>query len=197
MKEELQTRFSMDINLTTNSFLGWVYALLGQRENADAVTQHALQIAQENNNGLSTVFADVFAATKCLFLDDIDAARQHAGRARVGADKMGYVQWSAQARMQLARIADISGDPTALQSLQKAKQDYLATGMVLARPYLDVWIAEAQTGQGQHEDALATLEALANYTEQTSEKYYDFALAKARDSALAGRTTVVAAPVDS
>ena len=188
MKQELQSRFSMDIHLTTNSFLGWVYALLGQRENADAATQQALQIAQKNDTGLSLVFAHVFAATKCLFLDDVIAAYDHAELARVGADKMGFAQWSAQARMQLARIADLSGDPAALQALQLAKQDYLLTGMVLARPYVDVWIAEAQTRQGQFQEALATLQALEIYAEQSAEKYFNFALFKARDNALSGNT---------
>lgn len=187
MKDELRSRFSMDISLVTHSFLGWVYALLGQRVRADAATQHALHIAQKNDTGLDHVFANVFAATKCLFLDDIDAAQIHAKQAKAGADEMGFVQWSAQARMQLARIADLSGDPSALDALEHAKKDYLSTGMVLARPYLDVWIAEAQIRQGLHQAAIATLDALEKYTERSAEKYYNFALVKARKEALSGK----------
>ncbi|MFT4707595.1 MAG: DNA-binding SARP family transcriptional activator/tetratricopeptide (TPR) repeat protein [Ascidiaceihabitans sp.] len=192
MKEELQTRFSMDIILASNSFLGWVYALRGQRDNADAATQRALQVAQKNKNGLSLVFANVFAATKCLFLNDIDAARTHAEQAKAGADEMGFAQWSAQARMQLARIADLSDDPEALQSLEHAKQDYMSSGMVLARPYVDVWIAEAQIRRGQHQAAIATLDALEEYTVKSAEKYYNFALVKARNEALSGKAGALA-----
>jgi ATP/maltotriose-dependent transcriptional regulator MalT len=180
----------MDIALTANSFLGWVYALLGQLANADRATQNALAMAQKNDNGLSLVFADVFAATKCLFLDDIETARVHAEQAHGRANEMGFKQWSAQARIQLARIADLSGDPTALQALLQAQEDYLSTGMSLARPYLEVWIAEAQARRGDFDDALATLDALRDYTERSAEKYFAFAQVKAHDVALRGLQTV-------
>ena len=72
--------------------------------------------------------------------------------------------------------------------LQQAKQKYLLTGMVLARPYVDVWIADAQTRQGQFQDAIVTLDALEEYTELSGEKYYDFAHVKARDQAMLGLT---------
>jgi len=175
LKAELQLRTGMDIELTANSFLGWVCALLGQKAKADQACQNALQIAKLNNNGLSLVFANVFAATKCLFLDDLDQARVHAERALVGADEMGFAQWSAQARMQLARIADLSGDSAALGDLLRLRDDYLGTGMVLARAYLDVWIAEAQTRHNDWPAAMQTLDALRDYTDQSEQRYFEFA----------------------
>lgn len=42
IKDELQIRFGMDIGLTANSFLGWVYALLGRAQDADLAAARAL-----------------------------------------------------------------------------------------------------------------------------------------------------------
>ena len=184
LKDELLMRFGMDIGLTANSFLGWVYALLGRTEAADAAARRALLMAQKNNDGLSLVFANVFAATKCLFLDQRKAAKDHADKALKGADEMGYYQWSAQARMQLARVADLSGEADALTEMQDALECYLDTGMVLARPYAEVWIAEAQARRGQYQTALATLETLGQYTNASEEKYFHFAAENARDQIL-------------
>ena len=181
LKPELQLRTGMDIELTANSFLGWVYALQGQRTKADTACQNALQIAKRNNNGLSFVFADVFTATKCLFLGDLDQAQDHAERALAGANRMGFVQWSAQARMQLARVADLRGDFSALADLQTVRREYLATGMVLARAYLDVWIAQAQIRHNDWPAALQTLDALHQYTEKSEQRYFEFAALATRD----------------
>lgn len=186
MKEKLMSRFSMDIYLTANSFSSWVYALLGQSEDADAATRRSLQMAQKNANGLSHVFANVFAAMKCLILDDIDGARRHAEPALTGADEMGFTQWSAQAKIQLARVADLSGDSSALEVLKKTRLEYLATGVVLARPYMEIWIAEAQIRQGLYQGALDTLDELGRFVEISAERYYDFARLQTRDIALAG-----------
>jgi hypothetical protein len=86
--------------------------------------------------------------------------------------------------MQLARIADLSGEADALDALKLAREDYLSAGMVLARPYVDVWIASAQNRRGQFEDALETLDALQVYTDATGEKYFEFAAHATRATAL-------------
>lgn len=139
-----------------------------------------MTMARQNDDGLSLVFANVFAATKCLFLEQNDAAQAHAQSAYDGALKMGFSQWSAQARMQLARLACISGDETALADLLKAREDYMSAGMVLARPYLDLWIADAQAQFGQAHSALETLESLTRYSKASGQKYYLFAAPKAQ-----------------
>jgi len=184
LKTELQMRFGMDIGLTANSFLGWVYALLERPKDADLATHRALQLADTNNNGLSRVFANVFTATKCLFLDQLKEAQHHAELAYKGADAMGFKQWSAQARMQLARLADLSGDPGALEALQSAREEYLSTGMVLARSYIDVWVASAQCRNGQPKEAIETLDALFEFTEVSKQKYFEFAAQRTRERAL-------------
>jgi DNA-binding SARP family transcriptional activator len=184
LKDELQMRFGMDIGLTANSFLGWVYALLDRPEDADAASHRTLRMAKKNENGLSLVFAHVFSATKCLFLDQLTEAKHHAEQALKGADEMGFKQWSAQARMQMARLADLSGDTNALALLQQARADYLATGMVLARPYIEVWIAEAQIRCGDCQAALDTLDALQKYTDLSKQKYFDFSAKNTRKKAL-------------
>ncbi len=184
IKEELQMRFGMDIGLTANSFLGWVYALLGRSQDADVAAARSVQMAHKNDNGLSHVFANVFSATKCLFQEQLKEARNHALLALKGADTMGYMQWSAQARIQLARIADLLGEAGALEALQLAREDYLSTGMVLARAYADVWIADAQIRRGQHQNALGTLDALQVHTDFSNERYFEFAAQNTRAKAL-------------
>lgn len=180
LKDDLQMRFGMDIGLTANSFLGWVYALLGRPQDADLAAGRALQMAETNDNGLSYVFAHVFTATKCLFLNQLKDARHHAELAVTWADAMGFKHWNAQARMQLARIADLSGEADALEAFQQAREDYLSTGMVLARSYADVWIADAQNRNNQPHKALETLNALGKFTNASNQRYFEFAAQNTR-----------------
>ena len=114
----------------------------------------------------------MFSATKCLFLNQIEQARDHAEIALACAEKMQFTQWIAQSRIQMARIRDLEGDPSALAAMQSALSDYLATGMVLARPYAQVWIAEAMIRQGDCKSALAELEDLQLFTDASSERYF-------------------------
>ena len=183
LKDELQMRFGMDIGLTANSFLGWVYALLKRPQDADLAVKRALERATVNNNGLSHVFANVFAATKCLFQDQLIDARAHAETAFKGADAMGFKHWRAQACIQLARIDDLSGKTDALDAMLQARDAYMSTGMVLARPYADVWVAAAQNRNGQSKEALATLDALQAYTDVSNQRYFEFAAQDTRVAA--------------
>jgi DNA-binding SARP family transcriptional activator len=185
MNEELYSRFGMHIGLTSDSFLAWVYALKGDEQLADAATASALSKARQDNNGLNTVFAHVFAATKCLFLGQVEAAGNHAQIALKGAEEMQFKQWIAQAKMQLARIADLRGDAGALAALQRGLADYLATdNMVLARPYAQVWIAEAMIRQNRFGDALDVLDDLQTFTEKSKEQYLEVWAKEVRTLAL-------------
>jgi len=175
----------MNIGLTSDSFLAWVYALKGDEQLADATTASALSKARQDSNGLNTVFAHVFAATKCLFLGQVEAAGNHAQIALKGAEEMQFKQWIAQAKMQLARIADLRGDAGALTALQRGLADYLATdNMVLARPYAQVWIAEAMIRQNRFGDALDVLDDLRAFTEASKEEYFDERATQVRTRAL-------------
>jgi len=184
MNEELRIRFGMDIGLTSDSFLAWVYALMNKTDQADAASERALARAQRNNTGLNLVFAHVFSATKCLFLNQIDEARYLAETALKGAEEMEFKQWVAQAKIQLARIGDLNGDPDALATLQEAMAEYLETGMVLARPYAQVWTAEALIRKGRPADALDVLDDLQRFTRTSKEQYFDGVAQTARSLAL-------------
>lgn len=184
MTADLQSRFGMDMALTSDSFLGWVYALLDEAPQADATSARALARAAANDTQLNLVFAHVFAATKCLFLDQIDAAKIHAELALKGAQEMGYRQWIGQAKLQLARIADLQGEPDALIDMHAAMEEYLTTKMVLANPYAQVWIAEAHIRRQNYTSALSALDALQVFTDRTQERYFDRQAAKARAEAL-------------
>lgn len=183
-KDDLLHRFGMDIGLTTDSFLCLVYALQGQTDRATAASNRALQRAKENNDGLSRAFAHVFSANKCLFLGQVDEARQLAGIALKESQKMGFKQWISQSKLQLARVADLTGDPDALGVLQQALFEYQQTSMVLARPYAQVWIAEAMIRKGQYRAALQELDDLREFTMASKEQYYDAIALDAREQAL-------------
>ena len=75
----------------------------------------------------------------------------------------------------IARIADLRGDSAALGDLLRLRGDYLGTGMVLARAYLDVWIAEAQIRHNDWPAAVQTLDALRDYTDRSEQRYFEFA----------------------
>jgi len=184
MTTDLQSRFGMDIALTSDSFLGWVYALLGDVALADATSQRALARAAQNDTQLNLVFAHVFAATKSLFLDQIDEGHFHAEIALKGAQEMGYKQWIAQAKFQLARVADLRGAPGALADMQTAMAEYLTTNMVLAKPYALVWIAEAHTRRRDTANALAALDELHAFTQHTQERYFEARANAARSKAM-------------
>lgn len=151
-------------------------------------------MAQTNDNGLSHVFANVFTATKCLFQNQLKETRHHAELAFKGADAMGFKHWSAQARIQLGRIADLSGEAGALEFMQQAREDYLSTGMVLARSYADVWVADAQNRFGQPHHALDTLNRLQEYTDTSNQRYYEFAAHNTRAQAVQHIASELTAP---
>lgn len=154
--------------------------MLGDSEKADAASRRALAEATSTKTELGLVFANIFSVMKCLFLEQHDAARDHAKAALKGAEKMKFPQWIAQANLQLARNADLIGDPAALAALQDATAKYLETGMVLARPYAQVWIAEAMIRKGAYAQALTVLDDLEAFTQTSKEQYYDGFAQKAR-----------------
>ena len=180
LSQQLKLRFGMEIGVTSDSFLGWVLALLGDIDGADAASARALQRAQEDNSGLSVVFAHLFSATKCLFADQFEQAEFHAKTARRGAEAMQFGQWVNQADMQLARLADLRGEPGAVEALQAAIENYVKRGMMLAHPYTQVWIAEAYIRRGEPAQAIAILDDLETFTQRTKERYFDARAEKAR-----------------
>ena len=97
---------------------------------------------------------------------------------------MGFKQWIAQAKLQLARVADLTGDPDALGALQQAIFEYQQADMVLARPYAQVWIAEAMIRKGQWRAALQELDDLREFTTKSKEQYYDTIAQDLREQAL-------------
>ncbi len=184
MTDELHSRFGMDIGLAADSFLSWIYALQGETECAAEASHRALSRAELNNNGLSHVFAHVGSATKCLFLGQLEEARQLAEIGLKGAQEMQFKHWIAQSKLQLARVADLTGDPSALDALQEALLEYRQTGLALARPYAQVWIAEAMIRRGQFRAALQELDDLRSFTSSSKEQYLDVMAYKARELAL-------------
>jgi hypothetical protein len=64
---------------------------------------------------------------------------------------------------------------------------YLGTGAVLARPYAEAWIAEAQLHRGDPGTAFSRLIEVRRFTRRSGERYYDAELL--RLSALAAKAT--------
>ena len=186
MTADLQGRFGMDIALTSDSFLAWVYVLLGQISQADETSYRALERSRRNDTKLNHVFAHVFAATKALFQGQIDDAEAYARAAQAGAKEMGYPQWEAQARFQLARVGDLRGEASALDDMRSAMEDYRKSKMILGTPYALVWIADGLIRRSDYEGAMEALDELAEFTARTKECYFNPQADAARAKALAG-----------
>ncbi len=184
MTAELQERFGMDIALTSDSFLAWVYALRGDRALANETSSRALARAQMNPTKLNTVFAHVFAATKALFQNDVDDAEDFATIALQGATEMGYGQWAAQSQLQLARVADLRGELDALPRMEDALEAYRKSNIILATPYALTWMAEAFLRRNEPSRALELLDELVEFMARTSERYFERNSNDVRDRAV-------------
>lgn len=171
--ERHKMRFGNNMALLSSAYLGWCYAVHGDKDKARDAARRALQIAQDVDDDTAFACATTFAATQELFIDDIDAAERLAHQALRFCEGSNLTQWHAQTRLCLARVADKRGAPGALGDLQTALADYLKSGMVLARAYGQVWIAEAMHARNRGRDALLELDDLAEFTERTGECYFE------------------------
>ena len=167
-----KSRFGHNLIVSNEAYLSWCLALQGKSEDARSTSERALKLAREMDDDVSYAYATVFAATRALFLDEIDEGERYARQALSFTDGTELTHWSAQARLCLARIDDLKGEESALQNLRNSLTAYRNAGMELARAYAQVWIAEAQLRRGLISEANATLSDLDSFVKRTGETYY-------------------------
>lgn len=85
---------------------------------------------------------------------------------------MEFGQWANQANMQLARLADLRGEPGALDALRAGIENYTKRGMMLAHPDAQVWLAEAHLRRDEPVRALAGLDDLEDFAVRTQERFF-------------------------
>jgi hypothetical protein len=185
--DEMITKYSLDLGILARSYLNWCYALM---DRPDDMQNNALSLetaALLSDHAFCQAFSSCFLSTTHNFLGNFAEAEHHALAAAALSREQGFAQQLAQADINLGRAQVTSGNPSGLERMLDGLKAYLETGAVLARPYTEAWIAEAQLHRGDLETAVNRLIEVRRFTRRSGERYYDAELL--RLSALAAKAT--------
>lgn len=185
--DEMITKYSLDLGILARSYLSWCYALM---DRSDDLRNNALSLetaALLSDHAFCQAFSSCFLSTTHNFLGNSAEAEHHALAAASLSREQGFAQQLAQADINLGRAQVTSGDPSGLDRMLDGLKAYLGTGAVLARPYAEAWIAEAQLHRGDPGTAFSRLIEVRRFTRRSGERYYDAELL--RLSALAAKAT--------
>ncbi|MEO0936516.1 MAG: AAA family ATPase [Pseudomonadota bacterium] len=169
---DYEQQFGMDFNLTLRSYLAWALALQGDVNGTLDEVAASLREADVIDHDFAHAFANVFGATACLFANH-SIAEERVAAAQYWAKRGNLPIWRAQANLLSGRVADLNGDESGLGRMQKALDQYLSAGSVLAKPYAGAWIVEALMTRGDVTSAERVLSDTFAFTQRTGEVYFD------------------------
>ena len=170
---EQTLRFGVDFSVTIQAYLSWIYALQGRLDAALACSNEVISQAEDIQHDFSIGFAHVFIACMYNFLGLPQQAERHASVTAALSVGQGFAQFLAQADIQLGRSMVQAGDARGAERLVGGMRAYFATGAKLARPYAQVWLAEAQASKGALDQGLALVQETLVFTERAGEVYFD------------------------
>ncbi len=170
---EQTLRYGLDFSVTMQAYLSWIYALQGRLDAALACRNDVIAQAEAIKHDFSIGFAHVFVACMYNFLDLPQQAERHASVTAALSVGQGFAQFLAQADIQLGRSMAQAGDARGADRIAEGMQAYFATGAELARPYAQVWLAEAQANKGAVDQGLALVQDTLAFSERSGETYFD------------------------
>jgi len=170
---EQAVRVGVDLSVTAQSYLTWVYALQGRTMTAETLAQQVVANAEKTKHDFSIGFAQVFVASMYNFLSLTDRAEQHASVTAALSGGQGFAQFQAQAKIQLGRAIVQKGDARGLEQMQSGMRSYYGTGAGLARPYAQAWLAEAYADKGAIDQAITIIDEAMGFTHKSGVVYFD------------------------
>jgi predicted ATPase len=156
--------------------LAQVLWLCGYPEQAIRVSQEAAEAARAEGHPFSLTYALVGLSWMSQFLRDADGTRALATDAITAATEEGLPAFLAMATI-LREWTSIAGDAAeraaAAAAMRAALEDYRATGVEIARPYLLALLAEVSEAAAERDAALAALAEAAEVARSTGELWYE------------------------
>ncbi|MBU1377537.1 MAG: AAA family ATPase [Alphaproteobacteria bacterium] len=132
---------------------------LGRPDFAAARSAKAQAWAAETGNPYEVAIAGALGALLRVGLGEVDQAGDLAAKALNLADDEGFPQAGGWARVALGRVRAQGGAPgEGIALIRKAIDDLAAIQTRVSMPWFLTWLAEAQALDGQHAEALASLE---------------------------------------
>ena len=149
--------------------------LCGYPEQAARVSQEAVEAARAEGHPFSLTYALLGSSWVSQFLQDAEGTRALAADAIASATGVGLPAFLAMARI-LRDWTSVERDAAeraaAAAAMRAALDDYRATGVEIARPYLLALLAEVH-GAAETETALAALAEGAEVARTTGELWYE------------------------
>jgi predicted ATPase len=149
--------------------------LCGYPDQAVRASAEAVETARVAGDPFALAYALLGASWVHQFRREVEATRALAGEALACATEETFRAFSAMAKI-LRRwtpaVTDAAERAAATTVIAAALEDYRATGMEMARPYLLGLLAEVH-GAGETEPALDVLDEAAHLANATGEHWYE------------------------
>ena len=171
--DEMILRFGFNLDVTSSSYLLWIYALSGRFNAAHDLKKCLVKDTERINHSVSNGFAHNFISGMYNFLGNAKEAEHHARVAATLSAGQGFAQFRAHADINLGRALNRQGKSQGITLLKNGLTAYHATGAELACPYANAWLAEIYIAQGRVKQAETALEHALEFSSRTGESYFD------------------------
>jgi predicted ATPase len=150
--------------------------LCGYPDQAVRASQEAVATARAAGHPFALTYALLGASWVSQFRREVDATRLLAADAMTCATEEGFPAFLAMARILrdwTSIDAEIAEQAAATTAVRTALEEYRATGMGIARPYLLGLLAEVHGALLETEPALDVLDDAAKVADATGERWYE------------------------
>jgi predicted ATPase len=164
-----------DLRIIAFVHLAQALWLCGCPDQALRASQEAVETARAAGHPFALSYALLGASWVSQFRREVDATRALATDAMACATEEGFPAFLAMARVlrDWTSIGSETAGRAATTAIRTALQDYRATGMEIARPYLLGLLAEVHGALLETEPALELLDEAANVAHATGERWYE------------------------
>jgi class 3 adenylate cyclase/predicted ATPase len=177
-----------DMRAVALSYLGWDLFLLGQPDEARALSNEALAWSRQLRHPHTVAFALVYAALVNLLRRDHRSAEERLNELTAFAAEHRFPVWLALAHVMHGYVLGTRGDAAAgLELARKGWANATATGLRWNRPFYLALLAAACERGGQADEGFDLLGAALDAVEETGERWFQAELHRHRGEWLARR----------
>lgn len=182
-------RFGQDPGVACLSFGSVALAIFGESEQEQQMSAKSLQLAREIRQPTSLAMALHFAAMLHQLRGDAARCGEFASEAIALAGEEGFSFWHAGAQVLLGWAQSVAEcSTTAIERIQSGIDSWSATGSRTYEPYYLGLLADAQLRQGEHAQALRTVDSALDVVNKIGERLYEAALWQLKARALCNKS---------
>lgn len=171
---DLAHAYGIDLGVAARGFLAWPLWLLGYPDQAVALGQEAVTLAQELGYPFSLVFAQCWLAWVHQYRQEANAAHERAVDGIRLASEQGFPLYQAWGMVAQGWALTQQAQPTVgLATMRQGIEAATATGADVYRPYFLALLAETTSAAGDWEDGLRLLAEALEVVARTEERFYE------------------------